>query len=85
MVQFFFRVFTTRGVVHFYNTRDVKPACAGPFNEVRALAEDCWPGPEVKDNVNKDELGDLGLTGAEEDAIVAFMKTLSDGFVPPEN
>jgi len=29
---------------------------------------------------NTDELGDLGLTDAEEDAIVAFMKTLSDGY-----
>jgi hypothetical protein len=32
--------------------------------------------------VNTDELGDLGLTPEEEAAIVAFMKTLSDGFVP---
>jgi cytochrome c peroxidase len=51
-------------VVHFYNTRDVEP----------------WPPPEVADNVNTDELGDLGLTDAEEDAIVAFMETLSDGY-----
>jgi len=53
-------------VVHFYNTRDVA----------------VWPPPEVSENVNTDELGDLGLTDAEEDAIVAFMKTLSDGFRP---
>ena len=53
-------------VVHFYNTRDVEP----------------WAPPEVPDNVNTDELGDLGLTPAEERAIVAFMKTLSDGYVP---
>jgi hypothetical protein len=33
-------------------------------------------------NVNADELGDLGLTAAEEAAIVAFMKTLSDGYTP---
>ena len=38
-----------------------------------ALANDCWPAPEVGINVNSDELGDLGLTEAEEDAIVAFM------------
>jgi cytochrome c peroxidase len=38
-------------------------------------------GAECKlDNVNTDELGDLGLTPEEEDAIVAFMETLSDGF-----
>lgn len=52
-------------VVHFYNTRDVEE----------------WPEPEVPDNVNTDELGDLGLTDEEEDAIVAFLTTLSDGFV----
>jgi cytochrome c peroxidase len=33
-------------------------------------------------NVNTDELGDLGLTDEEEDAIVAFMETLSDGYLP---
>jgi len=31
-------------------------------------------------NVNSDELGDLGLTPEEEAAIVAFLKTLSDGY-----
>ncbi len=40
-----------------------------------------WPAPEVAENVNTDELGNLGLTDAEEDALVAFMQTLSDGFV----
>jgi cytochrome c peroxidase len=48
--------------VHFYNTRDVED----------------WPDPEVADNVNTDELGDLGLTAEEEAAIVAFLRTLSD-------
>ena len=52
-------------VVHFYNTRDVAD----------------WPPPEVAANVNTDELGDLGLKDKEEDAIVAFMRTLSDGYV----
>ena len=53
-------------VVHFYNTRDVED----------------WPEPEVAENVNTDELGDLGLTPEEEAAIVVFMKTLSDGYIP---
>ena len=35
---------------------------------------------KVAVNVNTDELGDLGLTPEEEAAIVAFLKTLSDGF-----
>lgn len=53
-----------KDVVHFYNTRDVEN----------------WPPPEVPENVNEDELGDLGLTSEEEDAIVAFMNTLTDGW-----
>jgi hypothetical protein len=58
-------VFTSlEEVVHFYNTRDVE----------------AWPPPEVPENVNTDELGDLGLTLAEEHLIVMFMKTLSDGY-----
>jgi cytochrome c peroxidase len=78
---------TLKSVVHFYNTRDVLPKCEdlGLDNatEEVALANDCWPQPEVAENVNTDELGDLGLTDEEEDAIVAFMKTLSDGYVMP--
>ncbi|TNF80528.1 MAG: cytochrome C, partial [Acidobacteria bacterium] len=57
---------TLEELVHFYNTRDVES----------------WPPPEVPLNVNVDELGDLGLTADEEAAIVAFMKTLSDGYKP---
>jgi cytochrome c peroxidase len=70
------------GIVHFYNTRDVKPRCAGAYTEAQALAANCWPAPEVAANVNSDELGDLRLTPAQEAAIVAFMKTLSDGYTP---
>jgi hypothetical protein len=33
-------------------------------------------------NVNMTELGNLGLSPEEEAAIVAFMKTLSDGYTP---
>jgi cytochrome c peroxidase len=59
-------------IVHFYNTRDVPGAS--------------WPAPEVADNLNRDEIGNLGLTGEEEDALVAFMTTLTDirpGLAPP--
>jgi hypothetical protein len=56
--------------------------CPGLYTEAKALAAGCWPLPEVPMNVNVDELGDLGLTPDEEAAIVAFLKTLSDGFVP---
>jgi cytochrome c peroxidase len=65
-------------VVRFYNTRDVLPACGdGDARE----GIDCWPLPEVAANLNTDEMGRLGLTDAEEDAIVAFLETLTDGHV----
>lgn len=70
------------GIVHFYNTRDVKPACPGPYTQAQALAENCWPAPEVSQNINTAELGNLGLTPEEEAAIVAFLKSLSDGYLP---
>jgi cytochrome c peroxidase len=54
-----------KDIVHFYNTRDVEE----------------WPVPEVAANMNTAELGNLKLTDADEDAIVAFLKTLSDGYV----
>jgi len=73
---------TLGGIVHFYNTRDVKPTCPGPYTESQALASGCWPAPEVAANVNRDELGDLHLTAKQEQAIVALLKTLSDGYRP---
>jgi hypothetical protein len=74
-----------KGIVHFYNTRDVKGVCPDDplfTTEKEALKQDCWPKPEEVKNVNRAELGDLDLSSDEEDAIVAFMKTLSDGYVP---
>ena len=65
-------------IVHFYNTRDVKDECPGPYTANEAVAADCWPAPEVEANENVVELGNLGLSGEEEAAIVAFMRTLSD-------
>jgi cytochrome c peroxidase len=70
------------GIVHFYNTRDVLDTCPDSYNQAQALADNCWPQPEVSENLNTSELGDLGLTPDEEAAIVAFLKTLSDGYVP---
>lgn len=51
-------------IVHFYNTRDV-PGSG-------------WLAPEVSQNVNDVELGNLSLLPEEESNIVAFLKTLSD-------
>jgi cytochrome c peroxidase len=64
---------TLKEIVHFYNTRDVPGALEG--------GED-WPPPEYPATVNEDELGNLGLSDADEDALVEFMKTLSDGYMP---
>jgi cytochrome c peroxidase len=55
---------TLHQVVAFYNTRDVA----------------AWPSPEVSENVNRSELGDLRLSELEILDIVAFLKTLSDGY-----
>jgi len=74
---------TLKGVVHFYNTRDVKPRCASRLvREAEAMRQGCWPEPEVEENLNTEEMGNLKLTDAEEDAIVAFMLTLTDGYAP---
>lgn len=66
-------------IVHFYNTRDVLPRCAA-HNSREGTS--CWPVPETTENMNKSKVGNLGLSGEEEDAIVAFMQTLTDGFTP---
>ena len=50
--------------------------------EAQALADGCWPLPELALNMNTKEVGNLGLSPAEEDALVVFMMTLSDGFTP---
>jgi cytochrome c peroxidase len=73
---------TLKGVVAFYNDRDVRRRCAGDLDEAAALKARCWPAPEVGENVNADELGKLGLTPREVDDIVAFMLTLTDGYRP---
>ncbi len=54
-------------IVHFYNTRDVPGAG--------------WPLPELAQNMNTTELGNLKLNTGEEIAIVQFLRTLSDGYV----
>ena len=58
---------TLFNVLAFYNTRDVTE----------------WPDPEVSGNVNMDELGNLKLTNTELEDLVAFLKTLTDGWIEP--
>jgi cytochrome c peroxidase len=71
-------------LVHFYNTRDLFPFsvtsghCPGGTTE----KVDCWPMPEVRNNVDM-TTGNLGLTDQEENQLVAFLQTLTDGFTKP--
>jgi cytochrome c peroxidase len=65
-------------IVHFYNTRDVLPRCK-PHDAGEGTT--CWPAPESTENMNTSKVGHLGLSDAEEDALVAFMQTLTDGFM----
>src|ERR1700730_1619291 len=43
---------------------------------------DCWPMPEVPNNIDM-TVGNLGLTDQEENQIVTFLQTLTDGFTTP--
>ncbi|MES2557923.1 MAG: cytochrome c peroxidase [Bacteroidota bacterium] len=56
-------------VVEFYNSRD-----KGTFGK-----------PEIAENVNHDELGNLNLTKDEVKAITTFLKTLTDGYSAKSN
>src|SRR6266850_88155 len=71
-------------LVHFYNTRDVFafPVTSGHCPPGTIEKVTCWPMPEVKNNIDM-TTGMLGLTDKEEDQIVAFLETLTDGFTAP--
>jgi len=56
---------TLKDIVRFNNTRDIPGM---------------WPPADVAENINATEIGDLGLSPQEEDDIVAFLQTLTDGF-----
>jgi len=62
-------------VVEFYNQRDVEAK--------KSALQQRWAKAEVSDNINREELGDLKLNDTEVEAIVAFMKTLTDGYQLP--
>ncbi len=71
-------------LVHFYNTRDVygQKVTSGHCPVGTTERVNCWPMPEVPNNVDM-TTGNLGLTDQEEDQIVAFLQTLSDGYTTP--
>jgi cytochrome c peroxidase len=73
-------------LVHFYNTRDkagyAQPVTSGHCRAGTTEKVDCWPMPEVPATMDM-TVGDLGLTDHEEDLIVKFLQTLTDGFTTP--
>ena len=72
-------------LVHFYNTRDVYPfptITSGHCPAGTTEKVNCWPMPEVKNNEDM-TVGMLGLTDMEENQIVAFLMTLTDGYTRP--
>ena len=71
-------------LVHFYNTRDMFPfkVTSGHCPEGKTEKVDCWPLPEVPNNIDM-TTGNLGLTDQEENHIVSFLQTLTDGFATP--
>jgi cytochrome c peroxidase len=73
-------------LVHFYNTRDKKEfvfnVTSGHCPPGTIEKVNCWPMPEVKNNIDM-TTGNLGLTDKEENQIVAFLETLTDGFTRP--
>jgi cytochrome c peroxidase len=70
-------------LVHFYNTRDVYPFPVTSGNCPAGTTEkvDCWPMPEVTNNMDM-TVGKLGLTDQEENQLVIIMRALTDGFNP---
>jgi cytochrome c peroxidase len=71
-------------LVHFYNTRDVYRMAVESGDCPVGTTEkvNCWPEPEVPQNIDM-TTGNLGLTDTEENQIVAFLQTLSDGYTTP--
>ncbi len=77
-------------LVHFYNTRDMNAltgqtyaynVTSGHCPAGTTEKVNCWPMPEVPNNVDM-TTGALGLTDTEENQIVAFLETLTDGYNP---
>jgi cytochrome c peroxidase len=73
-------------LVHFYNTRDAQGIAfnvtSGHCPAGKTERVDCWPMPEVTNNLDM-TTGKLGLTDQEENQIVTFLQTLTDGFTRP--
>ncbi len=70
-----------RNVVAFYNNRKTTRRCTDSLaNETKSLTKKCWATPEVTQNVNFGEMGNLRLNQRDIDDLVAFLETLTDGY-----
>ena len=84
---------SVKQVVDFYNTRDLLPVCTDaqlasltpaqygsydPDGSGPLVAGRCWPTPEIPVNLDTKQMGNLGLTEAQVNAIVAFISALND-------
>ena len=73
-----------RQVVDFYNTRDVLPVCTPaqievlPTSQYGSYGAGCWPPAEYGQNLDTKNMGNLGLTDAQVNAIVAYMEAMTD-------
>ncbi len=80
-------------VVHYYNTRNLTTSPGEAIDFTAANPTSClkgqplWPAPEVPSPLTLEnptgtlgQIGNLGLTAQEEADLVAFLKTLSDGY-----
>ncbi|MGF1869538.1 cytochrome-c peroxidase [Photobacterium indicum] len=66
-------------IVHFYNTATVKDTCYDEYiTAEEAIAQDCWPAPEISENFAFFGVGNLGLSSEQEAAVVSYLKTLTD-------
>lgn len=74
----FTQIHPLQQIMHFYNTRDVPGQGWPPPMPIRVP----WPDPEVADNVNTTELGNLGLNPSLGQPVLQFLLTLSDASTP---
>jgi cytochrome c peroxidase len=68
---------SVKEIVYLYNTRDVLPRCKA---HVPGEGKTCWPPPGGTLNQNITQVGNLHLTDADENAVVAVLKTLPDSY-----
>jgi len=69
------------GIVHFYNFREVLPTCDGT-DAAGTPGVDCFYPPEVAENINTEDMGNLNLSPQEGMALIKFLMALTDNYQP---